>query len=248
MRRSHDSFLKQLYQAGIADAVRLFHEDLATHVKWATLEWVRTEIPILGEKPRKVITDLVGSAKDAEGRYLKVLVHPELQMQKHGAMGWRALEYNAGLTLQEGNPDVRVITLVFYHCPGVGGIRKERFELDFYGEPTLGVSYWVVGLGDLDAEAYAGSDNPMAWALASWMKKPRHGRVTLRLGLQEKILRLVQDEPYRWLLLNTVRTYFKLNQREQAEEQELLATRDYREVKNEMLTAFDKLRLEGHQV
>jgi hypothetical protein len=94
--------------------------------------------------------------------------------------------------------------------------------------------YWSVGLGDLDADQNAESENPAAWALASWMRQRRAGRVELRLRLLGKILRFVRDEPYRRLLLDAVRTYFRLSGRETAEEQQLLQSRTFGEV-NEML-------------
>src|SRR5258708_4143050 len=58
------------------------------------------------------------------------------------------------------------LTLVFYHCPGVGGIRLHRVDLDFYKEPSLlGLTYCSVGLGDLEAEPYAEQSNrvPTQW-------------------------------------------------------------------------------------
>ena len=94
--------------------------------------WLDKEVPILGRRRRSVVADLVGLTRDVEGRYLKVLVHPELQMRPDAEMDWRALQYNAGLLLREGNPGTRVLTVVFYHCPGVGGIRKHRFDMEFY--------------------------------------------------------------------------------------------------------------------
>jgi hypothetical protein len=160
-----------------------------------------------------------------------VLVHAELQMQPDAAMDWRALQYNAGLLLREGNPGTRVLTVVFYHCPGVGGIRKHRVDLDFYEEPSLlGLTYWSVGLGDLDAEPYAQQENPMGWALASWMRTPRETRVELRLRLVEKILRFVRADEYQELLLNTVQSYYKLSRAEQRAEERLLRSGRYGEV------------------
>jgi hypothetical protein len=87
-------------------------------------------------------------------------------MRADAAMDWRALQYNAGLLLHEGNPGTRVLTIVFYHCAGEGGIRKQRVDLDFYEEPSLlGLTYWSVGLGDLEAEPYAEQENrvPTQW-------------------------------------------------------------------------------------
>lgn len=193
---------------------------------------------MLGQTPRTVIADLVGETRDTEGRSLEVLIHPEIQMKTDADIGWRVLQYNAGLTLQQASRNARVLTLVFYHCRGAGGIQKRRFTLDFYGEPLLEVGYWSVGLGDLDAERYAESEIPIAWALASWMKQRRESRVRLRLRLQEKILRSVEDVPYRRLLLNAVRTYFKLNGAEQRQEEELLRSEEFGKGVSEMFEQY----------
>ncbi|MDQ2733143.1 MAG: hypothetical protein M3Y56_15935 [Armatimonadota bacterium] len=239
--RRHDPFLKRLYTYGTKHAAPLFFPELSSHVRWEKLKWVDKEIPILGLKPRSVVADLVGQTQDTEGRHLSLFIHPEIQMQKDFQMGWRALQYNAGLTLRQADPDARVLTMVFYHCKGVGGIQEQSFNLDYYGRSVLGVGYWSVGLGDLDAEEYIDKDNPMAWALASWMRQQPHGRAETRLKLQQKILTQVPDETYRGLLLDTVSTYYKLNKSEQEEERELLQSSDFGEVKRQMLTEFEKI-------
>jgi hypothetical protein len=244
MRRRHDPFLKLLYRAGARDAIALFFPNLADRIDWSQMQWIDKEVPIRGLRSRSVTADLVGSTRDVEGRYLKVLIHPELQMEPDAAMDWRVLQYNAGLLLQEADPGTRVLTFVFYHCAGVGGIQKRRSTLDFYEESLHHVTYWSVGLGELDAEIYAQSMNPMAWALTAWMRQQRQGRAASRLRLQEKILRLVPDEWYRGLLLDTVRTYFRLNRREEAEEERLLRSADREEVADMIQTEMGRIRLE----
>jgi hypothetical protein len=143
-----------------------------------------------------------------------------------------------------------VLTFVFYHCAGVGGIQKRRSTLEFYEEQVHAVTYWSVGLGELDAATYAQSANPMAWALASWMQQ-RQGRAASRLRLQEKIVRLVPDDWYRGRLLDTVRTYFGLNRREEAEGEHLLRSADRVEVAEMLQTGLgrmcDRERLETLQ-
>ncbi len=244
--RKHDPFLKRLYKAGAHDAVALFFPELAAHIDWEQIQWIDKEVPIEGEgtDTRAVIADLLCLTRDVEGRYLEVLLHPELQMAKEADMDWRALQYNAGTLLQRGSPDARVLTFVFYHCGGAGGIQKRRYALEFYGEPLLEVGYWSVGLGDLNAEEYAEKDNPMAWALASWMRKPRKGRVQLRLRLVGKILRFVREPRYRRLLLGTVRTYFTLSAAQKAEEERLLQSSEYGEVREMFQSEFDKFEEE----
>ncbi len=232
MRRRHDPFLKRLYRLGARDALTLFLPDLAEKFDWDQWQWIDKELPILGRRqPRSVVADLVGQTRDRQGRYLKVLVHPELQMTPDDDMDWRALQYNAGLLLQEGNRDTRVITVVFYHCPGTGGIRRHRLDLDFYDEPSLlGLTYWSVGLGDLDAEQYAERDNPMGWALAAWMRQQRESRVELRLQLLQKILRFGGGEAYQELLLDTVQSYYRLSGRERKVEEQFVSAGRYGEV------------------
>jgi hypothetical protein len=240
VRRRHDPFLKLLYREGARDAVTLFFPALAARIDWARLEWTEKEVPIRSPRPRTVVADLVGRTRDVEGRYLEVLIHPEIQMQPDEEMDWRVLQYNAGLLLQEENPKARVLTFVFYHCPGGGETQKRLHQLEFYGEMTLAVGYWSVGLGELDAEPYAASDNPMAWALASWMRQPRIGRVELRLRLLDKILRFGQDEWYRQLLMDAIQSYFRLDAREQQEERQLLRSEAYAEVDEMLQTELSK--------
>jgi hypothetical protein len=226
--------LKLLYRAGARDAITLFFPDLAAHIDWEQMEWIDKEVPIPSRPPRSVVADLVGRTRDLDEQHLELLLHPELQMLPEDEMGWRVLQYNAGLTLQQANPNTRVLTFVFYHCAGTGGIQESSHQLEYRNRSILGVGYWSVGLGELDAEGYAASATPMAWALASWMRQPRQGRVELRLRLLAQILRRVADEIYRKLLLDAVHTYFRLNTREQAEEERLLQSQSYGEV-NEML-------------
>ena len=231
MRRRHDPFLKRLYRAGTRDALTLFLPHLAARIDWSQWEWLDKEVLILGPRRRSVVADLVGLTRDVEGRYLKVLLHPELQMRPDTEMDWRAIQYNAGLLLREGNAGTRVLTIVFYHCSGVGGIRKHRVDLDFYEEPSLlGLTYWSVGLGDLDAEPYAEQPNPMGWALASWMRQRRETRVELRLRLVDRILRSVRVDEYQELLLDTVQSYYTLSATEQRAEERLVRSGRYGEV------------------
>lgn len=240
-RRPHDPFLKLLYRAGAGDAITLFFPELAAHIDWERLQWIEKEILIPGEEARSIVADLVGTARDREGRYLEVLIHPEIQMRPDAEMDWRAFQYSAGLMLQRGRPDVRVLTFVFYHYRGAGGIRRREYRLEFYDELPHQMNYWTVGLGDLDAEEYAIRDNPMAWALAAWMRQRRAKRVELRLRLLDKVLRFVQDLTYRRLLLDTLRSYFALNSAEQAEEARLLQSGAFAEVREMLDTELGRL-------
>jgi hypothetical protein len=242
MRRRHDSFLKRLYRAGTRDALTLFFPDLAARIDWGHWQWIDKEMIIRGKRRGAVIADLVGETRDLEGRYLKVLIHPELQMTTAKDMDWRVFEYNAGLLLREGHPGTRVLTIVFYHCPGNEGIRERQFSLDFYEKSLHQITYWSVGLGELEAEAYAETDNPMGWALASWMRQQREQRVELRLHLIEKILRFVRDAAYQDLLLDAVQTYYRLSQRERKAEERLLQTGRYSEVDEMAQTVLGRMK------
>jgi hypothetical protein len=248
MRRRHDPFLKRLYRAGTPDAISLFLPHLADRIDWSHWQWIDKEVPIKGrQRSRSVVADLVGLTRDREGRYLKVLIHPELQMVPDATMDERVLEYNAGLLLQEWHPRTRVLTVVFYHCPGTGGIQQRRASLDFYETPVHQVTYWSVGLGELEAEAYAEGDNPMGWALASWMRKQREQRVELRLRLMEKILRFVRLETYQELLLDTIQSYYKLSQAEVETQERLTRFGRYREVDEMAQTVFERARREAER-
>jgi hypothetical protein len=98
-----------------------------------------------------------------------------------------------------------------------------------------------VGLGELEAAAYAEQENPMGWALASWMRQPRAERVELRLQLIEKILRLVRGEEYQELLLDTVQTYYRLSDAERRVEEQLLRSGGYGEIEAMAQTVLERL-------
>jgi hypothetical protein len=250
-RQRHDPFLKRLYRAGTRDALTLFFPELAARIEWDQWQWIDKEVLFRGKRRQAIITDLVGETRDVEGRYLKVLVHPELQMRTDAEMDWRVFEYNAGLLLREGNPRARVLTVVFYHCPGAGGIQERQFALDFFEKSLHQITYWSVGLGELPAEEYAARENPRGWALAAWMRQQREGRVELRLRLVDKILRRVQDTAYQGLLLDTLQTYYKLSGRERRLEEQLLRTGPYAEVEAMAQTVLGRMearaRREGRQ-
>jgi hypothetical protein len=247
MRRQHDPFLKRLYREGTRDAFSLFFPHLAARIDWSHWRWIDKEISLPGRRPHSLTADLVAETRDVDGRYLKVLVHPELQMTPDPEMDERALEYNAGLMLREGGRRTRVLTLVFYHCAGTGGIQERRAVLEFYGTEVHTVTYWSVGLGELEAAAYAERENPMGWALASWMRQQRDRRVELRLHLLEKILRFVEGEEYQELLLDTVQTYYKLSGRERRAEERLLESGRYGEVKEMAQTVMERKAARARQ-
>jgi hypothetical protein len=116
-------------------------------------------------------------------------------------------------------------------------------NLDFYEEPSLlGLTYWSVGLGDLEAEPYAEQENPMGWALASWMRQQRETRVELRLRLVEKILRLVRADEYQELLLDTVASYYRLSKTEQRTEERLIRSGRYGEVDEMEQTVLGRMK------
>src|SRR2546425_366078 len=155
------------------------------------------------------------------------------------------------LPLPRGQPRARVVTVVFYHCPGGGGVQERQFSLDFFEKTLHQITYWSVGLGELAAEEYAAQDNPMGWALASWMRQQREGRVELRLRLVDKILRRVRNTAYQELLLDTLQTYYRLSGKERRLEEQLLRTGPYAEVEEMAQTVLGRMearaRREGRQ-
>lgn len=163
-------------------------------------------------------------------------------MKPDPEMDERVLEYNAGLWLREGGRRTRVLTVVFYHCAGAGGIQQRRAVLDFYETELSTVTYWSVGLGELEAAEYAEQANPMGWALASWMRQRRADRVELRLRLMEKILGFVRGEEYQELLLDTVQTYYRLSGSERKIEERMLGTRRYAEVTEMAQTVLGRMK------
>ena len=125
--------------------------------------------------------------------------------------------------------------MVFYYCKGVPLVQYHWCSQDFDEQPTLGVGYWSVRPGEMDALECAGKDNPLGWVLPSRMRQPRSERARLRLRLQERIVRVAEDEPHRNVLIGTVRTHFHLSERDEAEERRSIGEELDRDVREEML-------------
>jgi hypothetical protein len=91
----------------------------------------------------------------------------------------------------------------------------------------------------------------MGWALASWMRQQREGRVELRLRLMEKILRFVRAEEYQELLFDTVQTYYRLSGMERKAEERLLRSGRYGDVEAMAQTVLGRMaareRREGRE-
>jgi hypothetical protein len=66
-------------------------------------------------------------------------------------------------------------------------------------------------------------------------------RVELRLRLMEKILRFVRVEAYQELLLDTIRSYYKLSRTETSEEERLVRSGRYGEVEEMAQTVLGRL-------
>jgi hypothetical protein len=132
-----------------------------------------------------------------------------------------------------------VLPVVIYLSRGAGGLGTEVHEQTLFGKPVVRFEYGRVGVSDLPAEAYLLSNNPLAYGLAALMRLGERRPAELKVACLLRIARAVMDEARKALLVNCVETYLRLDEKEQALYEELVAQPEQKEVK-EMLTVYEE--------
>jgi hypothetical protein len=96
-----------------------------------------------------------------------------------------------------------------------------------------------VGLPDLSADDYLELDNPLASGLSALMRVSRLGKAVQKVWSLRKAAQSQVDEARKFLLVNLIETYLKLNKTEEAEFQHLVAQPDAEEVR-EMISVYEE--------
>lgn len=126
-----------------------------------------------------------------------------------------------------------------YLARGAGGLGTEVYEQTLFGKQAWRFEYWRVGVADLPAEDYLPSSNPLAYGLAALMQPGERRLAELKVTCLLSIARALIDQARKALLVNCVETYLRLDAREQALYEELVAQPEQKEVE-EMLTVYEE--------
>lgn len=111
---------------------------------------------------------------------------------------------------------------------------------------VLSFQYLYVGLKALEVHLHLSSNNPLAPALAGFMKIPKDERPLVKAMAADAIRKAAtQDEWKRYLLFDCLDAYFTLTPSETIQFNEVLDTERFQGTKHMIQTIFDKARQEG---
>ena len=241
---NHDPIFKTLFRTFFPDVFRLFFPQLLGQLRLEAAVFLDKEhFTDLHEGLRREV-DLLARVPTADGQgFRTVLIHQEIQEEEpREPMPQRMFKYALGLQLRHFPEPV--LPFVFWFLPGKGGICSQQFDYRV-GEAGLLLSYYQVGVRDLSAEEYLRRGVPLGYALAARMQRGRMRKVDLLLRCLRAIVRAPLDEARRFLLVDTVQTYLRLNTKEQAEMQAILEEdSEFADVK-EPLRWSERVRQEG---
>jgi len=234
---AHDQLFKDILRAFFREFMELFFPNAAAQLDFSTVVFLDKEVFTDLPTGRQRTLDLVAQVRTREGEGELILIHVEVESRKKGRpFRQRMLRYYMMLHLRYNLP---VLPVVIYLSRGAGGLGTEVHEQTLFGKPVVRFEYGRVGVSDLPAEAYLLSNNPLAYGLAALMQPGERRPAELKVACLLRIARAVMDEARKALLVNCVETYLRLDEKEQALYEELVAQPEQKEVK-EMLTVYEE--------
>lgn len=240
---AHDQLFKALLRRFFADFVRIVLP--GAMVRRLRLEGVRfldrelyTDL-LEGEERR---LDLVAEVHTTGGRAELLVVHVEVEARARKAMGRRMWRYAMQLRLRHRKP---VVPVVLYLRGGGEDVSAVTVEERFEGQHLASFTYFAFGLSKSDARKYLGRPEPLAWALASLMRRRNLSPARHKYTCLRRIARADLDDAGRFLLANCVETYIELDGEAQEDYERLLAADPGQEVKTMEMTWADTLEAKG---
>ena len=172
-----------------------------------------------------------------------VVVHIEAQLRWERNFGERMFQYYALLWLRYRKP---ISPIVVFLRGGRDGRGEETYGVTVLGQRRLRFWYQSVSLAKLDAEEYVGKGSPVAAALAALMnRRTSREPLALRALMLQVVAGSELDDARKFLLLNLIETYFKLNRDHQKRFRRLVSEEEFREVQEMEVMWADRMRAEG---
>ncbi|HEX7184562.1 MAG TPA: DUF4351 domain-containing protein [Thermoanaerobaculia bacterium] len=216
----HDQLFKELIGAFLSDFLGLVAPGPALCLDLSQWKLLDKEIFTDWPKGRRRELDLLAEVplREKEGR---ALVHVEIEARSRPEIGHRLAGYYMQLRLRHGWPVVPILACLRRGRPGVA---LETVSDDELG-PEIGCfRFYVFGLEGCRAEDYLSRSEPLAWALAALMRPGDLSRAEHKMACLQRIAGARLNNLRRFLLVNCVETYLKLEGRDAAEFEALQAS------------------------
>jgi hypothetical protein len=243
-RSPHDQLFKELIGTFLPDFLRLAAPEAAGRLDLSRWRLLDKEAFTDWPRGRRRELDLVAEVelKDGSGT---ALVHVEVEVRARSGAGLRLAEYYMLLRLRHGRPILPILLCLQRGRPGVS---LEQVADAALGPEIGSFRHYAFCLAGCGAEGYLARPEPLAWALASLMRRERLSPAEHKAGCLRRIFAAPGlDELRRFLLAHCVETYLELEGRD-AEEFEVLWSREpNREARTMFMTWSERLEAKGWQ-
>jgi hypothetical protein len=243
----HDQRFKTLIQEFFGDFLALFFASWAERLDCAAVEWLNQEVfPNPPEGPRRTL-DLVGrlptrqavpGQRSGEPDSWLALVHIEIESPDKAAP-LRPRMFHSYVNLRDKHR-LPVLPIGLFLQVGLNGVGIDVYEEHFWELRPVHFEYLYVGLPALDGVQYVQGDNWLGVALAALMRIARERMA----WLGAEALRRIQEAPLsgqkRFLLGECVQAYLPLDDEQQQQFQQLVATEPYQGVQAMNATWYEK--------
>jgi hypothetical protein len=247
----HDRRFKILLREFFRELFLLFFSEWAKRFDFSAVEWLDKEIftdPPRGERRAMDLVAKLPTRKKGGGKGKKwlALIHVEVEARTSVApLPRRMYEYHHELRRKHR---LQVLPVAIYLRVGRDGIGFDVYEESFLGHVFLHFEYAYVGLPALDGVKYLEGENLLGVALSALMKVPPERRAELKVRALERVVKSPESELRKYLLCECVEAYLPLEGPALAEYERELLTERYQEVREMVLTTFDKGRMEGQRL
>jgi hypothetical protein len=247
----HDQRLKVLLKEFFEQIFQCFFPHWAERFDFSTVTFEDKEVflaPPQGEKRQLDLVARLHVRPDAppprsDLKELVALVHIEVESRdsvQH--LRPRMFEYYVQLRRDFGVP---VLPIGLYLRVGLDGIGWDVYEEHFWEHPLLRFEYAYVGLPALKAEEYLSKEQLLGVALSSLMRTTPERRAELHAEGLKRIALSSENDFRRYLLTECLEAYAELDEAQREQFQALLESDKYREAKPNMMTTFERGKVEG---
>ncbi|MDX1933099.1 MAG: Rpn family recombination-promoting nuclease/putative transposase [Capsulimonadales bacterium] len=237
---SHDQIFKELLRTFFREFMELFLPRIAGQLSFETVRFLEQEF--FTDFPEGDVrrTDTLAEVRTSDGTPEVVLFHIETEAARRTEFRGRMWEYYC-LIRQRWKE--AVFPIVIYLSPGTGGIVREEYAEEVFGDRILTFAFTAVGLPDLRAEDYCDRENPVGVALSALMRPGRLEPARRKWDALRRIVRNEPDESRKVLLTNIVENYLILSDTDRIAFEEIVARDTDTEVRD-MISIYERRGIE----
>jgi Domain of unknown function (DUF4351) len=246
----HDQRFKSLLKAFFAEFFQAFFPAWADRFDFSRVDWLEQEVFTDPPRGKRRSLDLVARLPLGPGvpppapdcgeptdSWL-TLIHVEIESEDTVApLRPRMLSYYEQLRRRHALP---VLPIALYLRVGLDGIGWDVYEERYWEHRLLSFAYAYVGLPGLDGEQYVAGEQLLGVALTALMRVSPARRAEVHAEALRRLAEAQENDYRRYLLLDCLEAYARLDEAQAQELAALLRTERYRGVQTMAITTFEK--------